>query len=88
MSIILNRLQLIIDLEKTFKEELEPFLPARISRGQLQKTLFKKYNLPCTGFNMRLINDMMSRQGYKKIIIDGALLYRKFNEKEIANGCK
>lgn len=84
-QIILKRLNLICKFEKTFKEDIEPYLPPRINRGALQGVLLKKYNLPRSGPNMRLINEMMHKFGYKKIIINGECLYRKFNANEIKN---
>jgi len=74
---ILERIEFINRIALVFKQELEETLPRKFRRGPIQGWIFKRFNIPRTGPNMRAVNEAMEMLGYKQIKQDGWGCYKK-----------
>lgn len=83
-EIIKQRLEQIEKFMNTFQVFLEPSLPIKFRRGPVQKKILKIHNLPCTGPNMRSINEAIEKLGYRKTYLGGQMYFSKQERRHYA----
>ena len=76
-DVIKERIELIERMSRTFREVVQPTLPDRFRRGEVQRIILKLHNLPRTGPNMRAINEAIESYGYKKFYLLGICSFKK-----------
>lgn len=77
-----ERLDLRDKFKNAFVNVLAPNLPKKFRRGIIQAKLFKLLNLPRSGINMKLANEIITAQGYKMVLLNGWPYFRKIEDKE------